>query len=108
MTLTAIQPPGRFGNLVLDGESEVTSFHEKPDGDNNWVNGGFFFVDPDALAYVPDEDTPWESDPLERLASEGRLQAYRHHGYWQNLDTLRDKNTLEQEWASDSPGWKTW
>ena len=108
VTLTAIQPPGRFGNLGIDGETLVTSFHEKPEIDDHWVNGGFFVVEPDALDYIPGEDMPWEREPLERIAAEGRLQAFKHRGYWQNLDTLRDKNVLEQQWASGSPGWKTW
>ena len=108
VTLTAIQPPGRFGNLDIEDGSRVASFHEKPGGDNHWVNGGFFVVDPAALDYIPGDDMPWELEPLERIAAEGRLQAHKHRGYWQNLDTLRDKSILEAQWASGSPGWKVW
>lgn len=108
VTLTAIQPPGRFGNLTVEGESLVTSFHEKPDGDNHWVNGGFFVVEPEALDYIPSDETPWEGEPLQRIAAARLLRTRMHHGYWQNLDTLRDKNLLEQQWASGSPGWKVW
>ena len=109
VTLTAIQPPGRFGALVLDSDSErIERFHEKPDGDGGWVNGGFFVVEPQALEYIAGDETVWEREPLERLAQEGRLAAYRHRGYWQNMDSLRDKMVLEEQWASGSPGWKLW
>ncbi len=108
VTLTAIQPPGRFGNLNIDEDDVVSSFHEKPDGDNHWVNGGFFVVEPEALDYVSAEDVPWEREPLERIAAEGKLRAWRHRGYWQNLDTLRDRNILEQQWASNAARWKIW
>ena len=86
----------------------MTAFHEKAGTDNHWVNGGFFVVDPAALSYIASEDTPWEGTPLERIAADGRLRARLHTGYWQNLDTLRDKNLLEKEWSSGSPGWKVW
>jgi glucose-1-phosphate cytidylyltransferase len=108
VTLTAIKPPGRFGNLNIADESRVTSFHEKPEGDNHWVNGGFFVVEPAALDYIESEGVPWEGTPLERIAAEDRLRAYMHRGYWQNVDTLRDKHVLETQWASGAPGWKTW
>jgi glucose-1-phosphate cytidylyltransferase len=109
VTLTAIQPPGRFGALVLDGESSrIERFHEKPDGDGGWVNGGFFVIEPKALDYIEDDSTVWEHEPLEQLAADGQVAAYRHHGYWQNMDSLRDKTVLEQQWASGSPGWKVW
>jgi glucose-1-phosphate cytidylyltransferase len=109
VTLTAIQPPGRFGALVMEhGEDRITRFHEKPDGDGGWVNGGFFVVEPEALDYIPGDGTTWESEPLERLAAEGKVAAYRHSGYWQNMDSLRDKMVLEEQWASGSPGWKVW
>ena len=106
-TLTAIQPPGRFGALELEGDA-VSTFHEKPDGDGGWVNGGFFVFDPAVFEYIEGDDTVLERGPLETLASLGRLKAYRHSGYWQNLDSLRDKTILEQEWVSDTPGWKVW
>jgi glucose-1-phosphate cytidylyltransferase len=109
VTLTAIQPPGRFGALVMEhGEERIRRFHEKPDGDGGWVNGGFFVVEPEALDYIAGDDTIWEHEPLERLAEEGKVAAYRHSGYWQNMDSLRDKMVLEEEWASGSPGWKVW
>jgi glucose-1-phosphate cytidylyltransferase len=109
VTLTAIQPPGRFGALFLEsGGDRIERFHEKPDGDGGWVNGGFFVVEPEALDYIPGDDTVWENEPLERLAQDGKLAAYRHHGYWQNMDSLRDKMVLEEQWESGSPGWKIW
>jgi len=106
-TLTAIQPPGRFGSLVLDGE-RVTNFQEKPRGDGGWINGGFFVCSPDVLSYIDSDATVWERDPLERLARERQLAAYFHRGFWQPMDTLRDKNHLEELWASGSPPWKIW
>lgn len=109
VTVTAIQPPGRFGALFLEsGGDRIERFHEKPDGDGGWVNGGFFVVEPEALEYIPGDDTVWENEPLERLAQDGKLAAYRHHGYWQNMDSLRDKMVLEEQWESGSPGWKIW
>jgi glucose-1-phosphate cytidylyltransferase len=110
VTLTAVQPPGRFGVLALDsGQSMVTEFREKPVGDGAWMNGGFFVVEPDALARIPtpSDREPWERTTLARIAKEGRLAAYRHTGYWQNLDTLRDKMILEKHWAND-PQWRLW
>lgn len=106
VTLTAIQPPGRFGVLEIEGESRVTSFREKPHGDS-WVNGGFFVVEPEALDYIASDDEQWEREPLERISKEGRIRAFKHLGYWQNLDSLRDKNLLEAQWR-DSPEWKIW
>jgi glucose-1-phosphate cytidylyltransferase len=109
VTVTAIQPPGRFGALHLEsGGDKIERFHEKPDGDGGWVNGGFFVVEPEALDYIPGDDTVWEDEPLERLAQDGKLAAYRHTGYWQNMDSLRDKMVLEEQWESGSPGWKIW
>jgi glucose-1-phosphate cytidylyltransferase len=109
VTLTAVQPPGRFGALQLptDG-ARVDAFLEKPQGDGAWINGGFFVVEPEAIDYIDGDDAVWEEAPLERLAHEGRLSAYRHRGYWQPLDTLRDKMFLEREWESGSPAWKVW
>jgi glucose-1-phosphate cytidylyltransferase len=106
-TLTAIQPPGRFGTLALE-DDQVTSFMEKPRGDGGWVNGGFFVLEPEALDYVEGDATVWEREPLQRLAREGKLGVYRHGGYWQNMDTLRDRMVLEEQWASPSPPWKVW
>jgi glucose-1-phosphate cytidylyltransferase len=106
-TLTAIQPPGRFGALDLDGD-RISHFMEKPIGDGGWVNGGFFVLEPEVLDYISGDKTVWERDPLQRLAREGNLAAYRHEGYWQNMDTLRDKMVLEELWASGTPPWKIW
>jgi len=108
-TLTAIQPPGRFGALALSESAPwIHDFQEKPAGDRSWVNGGFFVVEPQVLDYIEGDDTIWERGPLERLANEGKLAAYRHGGYWQNMDTLRDKFVLEEQWSSPDPPWKTW
>ena len=106
-TLIAVQPPGRFGAISLAG-GRVDTFHEKPEGDGGWVNGGFFVLEPDALDYVEGDATVWEREPMERLADDGRLAAYRHTGFWQPMDSLRDKMVLEEHWASGRPPWKTW
>lgn len=108
-TLTAIQPPGRFGALVLEAETDrIHRFHEKPDGDGGWVNGGFFVLEPQTLDAIEGDDVVWEHEPLEALAAQGELAAYRHRGYWQNMDSLRDKMVLEEQWATGAPGWKVW
>ena len=108
-TLTAIRPPGRFGALTLDhGTSKISSFREKPEGDGGWVNGGFFVLEPEAIDYIEGDATVWEREPMERLADEGKLAAYRHSGYWQNMDSLRDKMVLEEQWTSARPPWKVW
>lgn len=110
-TLTAVQPPGRFGALALGHDQWfVDGFHEKPlgDGENAWVNGGFFVVDPDVVDLVDDDDTVWEREPLERLAAANQLAAYRHDGFWQPMDTLRDKVVLERLWEGGDAPWKTW
>lgn len=106
-TLTAVQPPGRFGALNLDG-SKITSFQEKPVGDGGWINGGFFVCSPKVFDYVDGDDTVWERQPLESLAAEGSLSAYFHKGFWQPMDTLRDKIHLEDLWATDKAPWKVW
>jgi glucose-1-phosphate cytidylyltransferase len=106
-TLTAVQPPGRFGALGMDG-ANVTGFQEKPVGDGGWINGGFFVLQPSVFDYIEGDATSWEAAPLERLAAEGRLRAYKHRGFWQAMDTLRDKNHLEQLWGSGSAPWKRW
>jgi glucose-1-phosphate cytidylyltransferase len=105
-TITAVAPPGRFGALEFDGDL-VTSFREKPAGDGGLINGGFFVADPSVLDLIDGPDTVWEQQPLERLASSGELAAYRHTGFWQPMDTLRDKLHLEQLWQDGAP-WKTW
>lgn len=106
-TLTATIPPGRFGALDLAG-NKVQSFVEKPKGDGALINGGFFVLSPQVLDYITDDQTIWEREPLERLAQEGDLAAYQHHGFWQPMDTLRDKVHLEELWQSGQAPWKTW
>ena len=106
-TLTATQPSGRFGALELEGEG-VRAFKEKPQGDGGYINGGFFVLHPKVLNYVEDDETIWEHGPLERLAAEGQLSAHVHTGFWHPLDTLRDKRTLEEYWASGRAPWKVW
>jgi glucose-1-phosphate cytidylyltransferase len=108
-TITAVQPPGRFGVLTLPpDEGRITSFREKPLGDGGWINGGFFVLEPHVFDYIEGDETVWETEPLTTLAAEGHVAAYRHRGFWAPLDTLRDKMVLEQEWQSGSPGWKVW
>jgi len=106
-TLTAVQPAGRFGSLLLD-KGRVKHFQEKPQGDGGWINGGFFVLEPAVLDYIENDQTVWERQPLERLAAEDQLQAYRHHGFWLPMDTLRDKNRLEELWDSGNAPWKMW
>ena len=108
-TLTAVQPPGRFGAFTLDeNEGKIKSFKEKPKGDGAWVNGGFFVLEPEIFEFIKDDSTVWEQSPMERLAQEGQLSAFRHQGFWQPMDTLRDKNMLEKLWQSEKAPWKIW
>lgn len=106
-TVTATQPPGRFGSLDLSEDGTVESFKEKPAGDRAWINGGFLVMEPQVLDYIEGDSTSLESDTLERLARDGQLTAYRHHGFWQPMDTLRDKHQLEELWSKQAP-WKIW
>lgn len=106
-TLTGVQPPGRFGALNLNG-TRVANFEEKPHGDGGWINGGFFILSPNVIDYIEHDATVWERDPMERLAREGQLSAYLHQGFWQPMDTLRDKQHLEALWQSGSAPWKVW
>lgn len=106
-TVTAVQPTGRFGALKLSG-SNVERFQEKPQGDDAFINGGFFVLNPNVLDLIDGDDSIWESAPLESLASKGELQAYVHHGFWQAMDTLRDKSYLEDLWATGNAPWKKW
>ena len=109
VTLTAVQPPGRFGAFALDSDqTKVATFKEKPQGGSAWVNGGFFVVEPKALDYITDETVDWEKEPLERMAEQGKLAAYKHHGFWHPMDTLRDKQNLEDMWESGEAPWKRW
>lgn len=112
VTLTAVQQPGRFGAFTLGSEeSKISSFREKPKGDghdNAWINGGFFVVEPEAFDFIAGDNTVWEKEPLEKLAESKQLMAYRHLGFWQPMDSLRDKNVLEDLWKSGSAPWKVW
>jgi glucose-1-phosphate cytidylyltransferase len=106
-TVTAVTPPGRYGALLLQND-RVTRFNEKPPGDNALINGGFFVLHPDVLDRIEGDDMPWETDPLESLAHDGELRAYRHTGFWQPMDTMRDRTTLETLWSSGNAPWKMW
>lgn len=106
-TVTAVQPPGRFGSLDVSGH-KIRAFEEKPKGDGAWVNGGFFVLSPPVLDYIDSDTTVWEQAPLQRLASEGQLAAYKHTGSWHPMDTLRDKVRLEELWESGKAPWKVW
>jgi glucose-1-phosphate cytidylyltransferase len=106
-TVTAVQPKARFGSLVLDG-TEVQDFREKAAGEGGWINGGFFVLSSQVLDYISSAETMWEQQPLTRLAAEGNLHAYFHRGFWQAMDTLRDKQYLEELWDSGKAPWKTW
>ncbi|HEV2707719.1 MAG TPA: glucose-1-phosphate cytidylyltransferase [Pyrinomonadaceae bacterium] len=105
-TVTAVQPPGRFGALVVEGH-RVTDFSEKPTGDS-WINGGFFVLSPKVFDYIEGDETVWEREPMERLARDGQLSTYVHQGFWQPMDTLRDKQQLEEAWVSGRAPWKIW
>lgn len=106
-TVCAVQPPGRYGALEMIGQ-RVSGFSEKPRGDGAMINGGFFIMTPAALSYIENDATPWEGAPLNRLAEEGQLMAFAHNGFWQPMDTLREKNLLEDLWSSGKAPWKVW
>lgn len=106
-TVTAVQPPGRFGALQMEGTS-VKGFMEKPEGDGGWINGGFFVLEPSVLHYIDGDPILWEKEPLQRIAQDNELNAFYHHGYWQPMDTLRDKHHLEELWNSGKAPWKSW
>ena len=108
-TMTAVQLLGRFGSAEIGADSRVEAFREKPRGDGAWINGGFFVLEPGIFDYIKDGDaTTWERKPLETLAAEGRLNAFRHSGFWHCMDTLRDKTELEKIWQSGKAPWKSW
>ena len=107
-TVTAVKPPGRFGTLTLYDNSKVKKFKEKSEGDGNWINGGFFVLEPGIIKYIEGEDTYWEKEPMMNLAKNGELYAYKHNGFWKPMDTLRDKIELENYWNSDRALWKIW
>ena len=106
-TITAVSPPGRFGALRIEGD-QVRAFDEKPAGDGGLINGGFFVLNPDVIDLIPGDGTLWEKAPLETLAQQGQLRAWQHNGFWQPMDTLRDKNLLETLWQSGQAPWKIW
>ena len=106
-TLTAVQPPGRFGQLVMTG-NQISQFIEKPEGDGGYINGGFFVLSPKVIDYISGDEILWEKGPMEKLAKEGQLSAFKHHGFWRPMDTLRDKTALEEMWQSGKAPWKNW
>jgi len=106
-TVTAVQPSARFGALNIR-ENKVISFKEKPPGDGNWINGGYFVLEPSVFDYLGDNSTVWEEEPVENLTRDGQLSTYKHSGFWQPLDTLRDKNKLEKLWSNGNAPWKIW
>lgn len=106
-TVTAVHPPSRFGELYTQAEL-VTHFDEKPQTQEGWINGGFFALEPEIFDYIPDDDTAWEREPLQRLAAEGQLNAYHHHGFWQCMDTVRELQLLEKQWSEGKAQWKIW
>jgi glucose-1-phosphate cytidylyltransferase len=107
-TVTAVQPPGRWGTLELEEGRTVRGFREKPEGDGGWINGGFFVLEPAAIDTIAGDATIWEREPLETLAAQGQLAAYKHEGFWQAMDTVRDRSVLEEHWATGRAPWKTW
>lgn len=106
-TLTAVQPPGRFGALDIE-QNQILNFLEKPQGDGGWINGGFFVLEPGIFDYIDGDTTIWEKEPLEQLAKQGQLSAFRHSGFWQCLDTQRDKDKLQDMWNKNDAKWKVW
>jgi glucose-1-phosphate cytidylyltransferase len=106
-TVTAVRPPSRFGSFILDG-NRIQKFEEKPQTGEGWINGGFFVLEPGVLDLIEGDETLWERGPMEKLAAAGELMAYRHEGFWQAMDTLRERRVLEELWASGSPPWKVW
>jgi len=108
-TLTAVQPPGRFGAFTLGKtDKKIKNFNEKPKGDGAWINGGFFVLEPEVFKYIKGDSTTWEQEPMKKLARAGKLAAYKYPGFWQNMDTLRDKNILENMWKSGNAPWNVW
>jgi glucose-1-phosphate cytidylyltransferase len=108
VTVTAVQPAGRFGALNITDDLEVTSFLEKPKGDGAWINGGFFVCNPEVFDYIENDATVWEKEPMENIAAEGEMAAYKHEGYWKPMDTLRDKIELDAIWNTGEAPWMVW
>ncbi|MCS3801738.1 glucose-1-phosphate cytidylyltransferase [Chitinophagaceae bacterium OAS944] len=107
-TVTSVQPSGRFGALTLSDNNQVHSFFEKPKGDGSWINGGFFVCEPEIFNYIKGDDTVWEKEPMEQIAHEGQMYAYKHSGFWRPMDTLKDKNDLSEMWETNHAPWKIW
>jgi len=108
VTVTAVQPSGRFGALNLDDHENVASFLEKPKGDGSWINGGFFVCEPSVFDFIQGDTTVWEKEPMEQIAAIGEMNAFKHHGFWKPMDTLRDKQELDADWNSGNAKWKIW
>ena len=107
-TVTSVQPSGRFGALNIGQDQTVHSFMEKPKGDGAWINGGFFVCQPEVFNYIDNDQTIWEREPMERIASDGQMMSFKHEGFWKPMDTLRDKQELEEDWQLNKAKWKTW
>lgn len=107
-TVTSVQPSGRFGALNINNNQMVTSFIEKPKGDGAWINGGFFVCEPEVFSYIDNDKTIWEREPMERIAADGQMMSFKHEGFWKPMDTLRDKQELEEDWQQNKARWKTW
>lgn len=107
-TVTAVQPSGRFGAIIVGEDNSVKAFAEKPKGDGAWINGGFFVCEPGVIRYIKDDDSIWEREPMEQICADGQMMVYKHEGFWKPMDTLRDKTELENEWRSGNAKWKTW
>jgi glucose-1-phosphate cytidylyltransferase len=107
-TVTAVQPAGRFGSLSISPEDNISSFIEKPPGDNSWINGGFFILEPEVIDFISGDDSVWEREPLDKISQMGQLVAFKHKGFWHPMDTLRDKNFLNEQWRSGKAPWKVW
>ena len=107
-TVTSVQPSGRFGALNIGEDQAVHSFMEKPKGDGAWINGGFFVCKPEVFNYIDNDQTIWEREPMERIASDGQMMSFKHEGFWKPMDTLRDKQELEEDWQLNKAKWKTW
>ncbi len=107
-TVTAVRPEGRFGAISIDNDNSVQSFYEKPKGDGGWINGGFFVLEPEVLNYIKNDATLWEKEPMENLAKDEQMDAFKHFGFWKPIDTLRDKVKLEELWEKSEAPWKVW
>ena len=107
-TMTAVRPSGRFGALGIEKDGTITTFHEKPEGDGNWINGGFMVCEPKVFDYISGDSTTFENEPLENLAKEGQLNAYKHYGFWKSMDTISDKNQLTEMWVNNKAPWTIW